>query len=201
MSRLRPPVSETDHRAGPHEAVVTLVEYGDYECPHCGRAAPIVQQVRKRMGSRLAFVFRHFPLRSVHPHAEHAAQAAEAAATQGRFWEMHEAIFADQSALADADLVGRAERLGLDAGRVKQELAAGIHAGRVRRDFNSGVRSGVNGTPTFFINGWRYYGAWDLASLLAALEEAAAASASVAAGARAEDRDPVAGRGRAGLLE
>jgi protein-disulfide isomerase len=176
MSRLRPPVSEADHRAGSGESVVTLVEYGDYECPYCGEAEPIVQQVRKRMGPRLAFVFRHFPLSTLHPHAEHAAQAAEAAASQGRFWEMHEAIFAGQSALTDRDLVRRAERLGLDAGRVEQELAAGIHAGRVRRDFESGVRSGVNGTPTFFINGWRHDGPWDSTTLLETLEQAARGS-------------------------
>ena len=173
MSGLRPAVSEIDHRSGPATALVTLVEYGDYECPHCGRAQPIVEEVRKRMGRDLAFVFRHFPLASVHPHAEHAAQAAEAAASQGRFWEMHAAIFADQAALTDLDLVRRAQRLGLDAGRLGQELAGGVHAGRVRRDFESGVRSGVNGTPTFFINGARHDGPWDVESLLAALQTAA----------------------------
>jgi len=173
MSPLRPPVSEADHRAGSDEAAVTLVEYGDYECPHRGRAQPIVQEVRKRMGAHLAFVFRHFPLSSVHPHAEHAAEAAEAAASQGRFWEMHEAIFADQSALSDLDLARRAKRLGLDAGRVEEELAAGIHAGRVRRDFDSGVRSGVNGTPTFFINGVRHDAPWDVETLVEALQTAA----------------------------
>ena len=173
MSGLRPPVSEADHRAGSDEAAVTLVEYGDYECPYCGRAQPIVQEVRKRMGARLAFAFRHFPLSSVHPHAEHAAEAAEAAASQGRFWEMHEAIFARQSALTDVDLVQRAELLGLDASRVEQELAAGVHAGRVRRDFDSGVRSGVNSTPTFFINGVRHDAAWDVETLVEALQTAA----------------------------
>ena len=173
MSGLRPAVSETDHRAGSDAALVTLVEYGDYECPHCGRAQPIVEEVRKRMGSRLAFVFRHFPLTNVHPHAEHAAQAAEAAASQGRFWEMHAAIFADQAALTDLDLVRRAQRLGLDAGRLGQELAGGVHAGRVRRDFDSGVRSGVNGTPTFFINGVRHDGPLDVETLLEALQAAA----------------------------
>jgi protein-disulfide isomerase len=172
VSRLRPPVSEADHRAGSDDAVVTLVEYGDYECPHCGRAQPVLEEVRKRMGSRQAFVFRHFPLTNVHPHAEHAAEAAEAAASQGRFWEMHEAIFAQQSALTDRDLVSRAKRLGLDAGRVEKELAAGVHAGRVRRDFDSGVRSGVNGTPTFFINGARHDGPWEGEALLEALQRA-----------------------------
>jgi protein-disulfide isomerase len=173
VSRLRPPVSEADHRAGSDDAVVTLVEYGDYECPHCGRAQPVLEEVRKRMGSRLALVFRHFPLTNIHPHAEHAAEAAEAAASQGRFWEMHEAIFARQSALTDRDLIDRAKRLRLDAGRVEEELAAGVHAGRVRRDFDSGVRSGVNGTPTFFINGVRHDGPWEGEALLEALQRAA----------------------------
>jgi protein-disulfide isomerase len=194
MSPLRPPVSEADHRAGSDESVVTLVEYGDYECPACARAEPIVQQVRKRMGPRLAFVFRHFPLSNVHPHAEHAAEAAEAAASQGRFWEMHEAIFARPSALTDTDLVGRAERLGLDADRVEQELAAGIYARRVRRDFESGVRSGVNGTPTFFINGRRHDGPWDLTTLLEALEDAA--KESDRASGQAESLGAGEGRGR-----
>src|SRR5262249_33432535 len=177
MSGLRPPVSANDHRAGPDDALVTLVEYGDYESPHCGRAAPIVRQVRRSMGPRLAFVYRHFPLASVHPQAARAAQAAEAAASQGRFWEMHEALFADPSALSDGDLVRRAKGLGLDARRVEQELAAGVHARRVRQDFDSGVRSGVDGTPAFFVNGWRYDGACDLASLLEAVKEAASQAA------------------------
>lgn len=193
MTLLRPAVSEADHRAGSDEAVVTLVEYGDYECPHCGKAQPVVEEVRKRMGSRLAFVFRHFPLSNVHPHAEHAAEAAEAAAGQGRFWEMHEAIFAQQSALTDTDLVRRAKRLGLDAGRVEKELAAGVHAGRVRRDFDSGVRSGVNGTPTFFINGARHDAPWDVEPLLEALHTAAEWAGKAVAGTKGRQAG---GRGR-----
>jgi protein-disulfide isomerase len=171
MSRLQPPVSDADHRAGPEEAPLTLVEYGDYECPHCGRAYPIVQEVQRRMGSRLRFVFRNFPLAEAHPHAEHAAEAAEAAAAQGKFWEMHDAIFEHQAALEDADLVHYAKALALDAGRVKHELTTHVHAPRVREDFSSGLRSGVNGTPTFFINGTRYDGSWDLETLLEALED------------------------------
>ena len=170
MSRLTPAVSDSDHRAGPDDAPVTLVEYGDYECPHCGRAHPIVQEVRKRLGRRLRFVFRNFPLAEAHPHAVH---AAEAAAVQGKFWEMHDLLFEHQAALEDSDLIGYAKTLALDAGRMKDELAAGTHANRVRQDFRSGVRSGVNGTPTFFIEGARYDGSWDLDALVEALERAA----------------------------
>jgi protein-disulfide isomerase len=169
MSRLTPPVSDTDHRAGPDDAPVTLVEYGDFECPYCGRAHPIVLDVRKRMGQRLRFVFRHFPLSEVHPHAMHAAEAAEAAAAQGKFWEMHDMLFENQRALEDSDLIRYAESLGLDAERVERELASSAHEKRVRENFRSGVRSGVNGTPTFFINGLRYDGAWDSDALLDAL--------------------------------
>lgn len=176
MSALKPPVSETDHRSGPDDAPVTLVEYGDYECPHCGRAFPIVHEIRERLGARLRFVFRNFPLNEAHPHAQHAAEAAEAAGVQGRFWEMHDAIFRDQQALEDEDLVARAHRLGLDLQRFESELVDGAYTKRVRGDFRSGVRSGVNGTPTFFINGTRYDGSWDRDSLLEALEDAIAAS-------------------------
>ena len=173
MSRLTPAVSDSDHRAGPDDAPVTLVEYGDYECPHCGRAHPILREVQKRMGRRLRLVFRNFPLAEMHPHAVHAAEAAEAAAIQGKFWEMHDLLFEHQAALEDSDLVRYAQTLALEAGRLKEELAAGAHANRVRQDFRSGVRSGVNGTPTFFINGARHDGPWDLDALLEALERAA----------------------------
>jgi protein-disulfide isomerase len=174
MSRLTSPVSEVDHRAGPDDAPVTLVEYGDYECPYCGSAHSIVLAVRERMGPRLRFVFRHFPLSEVHPHALHAAEAAEAAADQGKFWVMHDALFEHQEALEDTDLIRYAQALGLDAERVQRELASGVHEPRVREQFRSGVRSGVNGTPTFFINGVRYDESWDADTLLAALEAAAA---------------------------
>jgi formate-nitrite transporter family protein len=172
MSRLRPAVSDSDHSAGPENAPVTLVEYGDYECPHCGRAHPIVREAQKRMGDRLRFVFRNFPLAEAHPHAQRAAEAAEAAAAQGKFWEMHDVIFEHQLHLSDADLIRYATTLGLDAGRMKNELDAGTYAERVQADVSSGARSGVNGTPTFFINGKRYDGPWDLATLLGALKDA-----------------------------
>ena len=172
MSRLATPVSDSDHRAGPDDARVTLVEYGDYECPHCGRAYPIVGEVQRRMSRRLLFVFRNFPLSEMHTHAEHAAEAAEAAADQGKFWEMHDWLYEHQATLEDSDLFRSATKLGLDADRVEQELAAGTHASRVRRDFRSGLKSGVNGTPTFFINGVRYDGPWDRDTLHRALEAA-----------------------------
>ena len=173
MSELTPPVSADDHAAGPEDAPVTLVEYGDYECPHCGRAYPIVRQIQKVMGPNLRFVYRHFPLAQIHPHAKHAAEAAEAAGTQGTFWGMHDLLFENQAALGDADLLGYAGSLRLDVARFAAELENGLHADRVRRDFRSGVKSGVNGTPTFFIKGVRYDAPWDLPTLSAAVEAAA----------------------------
>ena len=173
MSRLTPPVSEADHRSGPDDAPVTLVEYGDFECPSCGAAYPIVEAVRKEMGARLRFVFRHFPLTQMHPHALHAAEAAEAAGAQGKFWQMHGMLFEHQDALEDADLVGYAKALHLDLKRFTSELASEAHVPRIRKDIQSGIRSGVNGTPTFFINGVRFDGSWE-PDLLAALEAAAA---------------------------
>jgi protein-disulfide isomerase len=172
---LTPPIGAQDHVKGPADAAVTLVEYGDFECPHCGRAYPIVNAIQKAMGPRLRFAFRNFPLRESHPHAQHAAEAAEAAGAQGKFWEMHDRLFERQFALDDEYLVEYATDLGLDAQRFEKELAAGVYAPRVREDFRSGVRSGVNGTPTFFIDGVRYDESWELAPLLAALEQQAAA--------------------------
>ena len=167
-------VSERDHIQGPAGAPVTLVEYGDYECPHCGRAYPIIKKVWERMGRRLRFVYRNFPLRESHPHAQHAAEAAEAAGAQGKFWEMHDRLFERQFALDDEYLVEYAGDLGLDIARFREELAAGVYEPRVREDFRSGVLSGVNGTPTFFVNGMRHDDAWDFEPLAAALERAAA---------------------------
>ncbi len=174
MSGLKPPVSDADHTAGPVFAPVTLVEYGDYECPYCGRAYPIVKAIQKSLGRRLRFVFRNFPLAEIHPHAARAAEVAEAAAVQGKFWEMHDFLYEHQQALDDAHLLQYPGKLGLDAERVRRELESGVHAQRVQQDFHSGVRSGVNGTPTFFINGSRHDGPWDFEDLLAALEMIAA---------------------------
>jgi protein-disulfide isomerase len=174
MSTLTPPVTERDHIAGPGDAPVTLVEYGDYECPYCGMAYPIVKAAQRQLANDLRFVFRNFPLREIHPHAQHAAEAAESAGAQGKYWEMHDTIFEHQHALEDADLVRYAETIGVPAGRVADDLANGTHEKRVREDFRSGVRSGVNGTPTFFINGERYDGPWaDQIRFIRALAEAA----------------------------
>jgi protein-disulfide isomerase len=175
MSSLTTPVSERDHVQGPADAPVTLVEYGDFECPYCGMAYPIVKQLQATMGRDLRFAFRHFPIRESHPHAEHAAEAAEAAGAQGKFWQMHDALYENQHALGDAALARYADALGLDTARFEAELRAHTHAKRVRDDFMGGVRSGVNGTPTFFINGERYDGPWnDPAAFLADLHAAAA---------------------------
>jgi protein-disulfide isomerase len=169
------PVSEDrDHIQGPAEAAVTLVEYGDYECPYCGAAYPIIKEVQERMAERLRFVFRNFPITTSHPHAEQAAEAAEAAAAQGRFWQMHDVLYENQQRLGDEDLRAYAEQLGLEVGPFDQELNEHMHAERVREDFMSGVRSGVNGTPTFYINGARYDDSYDRETLLAALDRAAA---------------------------
>ena len=157
---LTPPVSARDHAAGSDDAPVTLVEYGDYECPYCGMAYPIVKRAQQDLGSRLRFIFRNFPLAESHPHARLAAQAAEAAGAQGKFWEMHDMLFEHQDALEAEDLLSYAKSLGLDTAQFARDLEAGTYAKRVRDDFRNGVRSGVNGTPTFFVNGNRYDGSW-----------------------------------------
>ena len=167
--RLTVPVGERDHLLGPATAPVTLVEYGDYECPYCGAAHASVEQVRQVMGNDLCFVFRHFPLSQIHPHAYQAAEAAEAAGAQNRFWEMHHLLFANQDRLGLRDLIGYAGALGLDLERFVTDLRGHAHAGRLREDFLSGVRSGVNGTPTFFVNGLRHDGGYDVEVLLEAL--------------------------------
>ncbi len=173
-ARLAQPVSDArDHVREPASALVTLVEYGDYECPHCRAAYPVIEKVMDAMGDRLRYAYRHFPLTQTHPHAREAAQAAEAAGADGRFWEMHAQMFEHQDALATRDLVRYASELGLDSDSFARALSKHTFAPRVSEDFVSGVRSGVNGTPTFFINGFRYDGPSDLQSLLSALGEAA----------------------------
>lgn len=144
-AKLRLPVGERDHIIGPEHAPVTLVEYGDYECPYCGAAHLIVKEVQKVMSNSLRFVFRHFPLTQIHPHAEVAAEAAESAGAQDRFWEMHDLLYANQQLLDPAHLVGFAEELSLDTVKFVQELRGHVHHEHVREDFTSGVRSGVNG--------------------------------------------------------
>jgi diadenylate cyclase len=170
---LDPPVGDQDHALGPATAPVTLVEYGDYECPYCGRMHPVVRELRERLGDRLRFVFRHFPLDSVHPHARRAAEAAETAAAQGRFWEMHDLLYENRENLDDESLGRYADELGLDVARFEDDLSERRHAPRVREDRFGGERSGVEGTPTFFVNGMRYEGSLELQALLAAVEDAA----------------------------
>jgi protein-disulfide isomerase len=169
---LTPPVSERDHIRGSAAAPVILVEYGDFECPACGQAYPIVKALEQQLAATLAVVFRHCPLSTIHPHAQRAAEAAEAAGAQGKFWPMHDLLFERQDALEDGDLARYAAELGLDLTRFARDLATHRHLAKVRADFSSGVRSGVNGTPTFFVNGLRHDGPYDPASLLASIATA-----------------------------
>jgi protein-disulfide isomerase len=166
------PVSTGDHIQGPAEAAVTLVEYGDYECPYCGAAYPLVKSIVKRLAAKLRFVFRNMPLNEMHPNAELAAEAAECAAAQGKFWEMHDALYEHQSELGADLLRTLARQLRLDVPQFDSDLVSRKFREHVKRDFMSGVRSGVAGTPTFFINGERYDGALDERSLTAALLQA-----------------------------
>jgi protein-disulfide isomerase len=167
---LTVPVSERDHIAGSLDAPIVLVEYGDYECPFCGAAHFSVKEVQRRLGPDLAFVFRNFPIVGAHPHALRAAEAAEAAGAQGRFWPMHDRLFEHQHLLDDESLVRHAVAVGVeDMERFVRELAEHRYLPRIREDLASGARSGVNGTPTFFINGVRHDGGYDVASLMQAL--------------------------------
>jgi protein-disulfide isomerase len=168
-SRLTLPVSERDHIQGSFDAPAILVEYGDYECPICGAAYVTIKEVQEAVGDRLGFVFRNFPLSEMHPRAKDAAEAAEAAGAQGRFWEMHDLLFESPDEIGLGDIARYAEQLGLDAVRLLNEIESGTYAKRVQEDFRSGVRSGVNGTPTFFINGVRYDGPRDVESMVAAV--------------------------------
>jgi protein-disulfide isomerase len=173
-AHLKLPVDpERDHIQGPDTAAVTLLEYGDYECSYCGQAYSIVKHAQQRLGPRLRFVFRNFPLTEIHPHAAHAALAAEAAGALGKFWEMHDALYEHQRSLGDHHLRELAVSIGLDGDAVLEAVQQETFAERVREDFMSGVRSDVNGTPTFYINGFRHDGSWDEEALLAALEAAA----------------------------
>jgi protein-disulfide isomerase len=170
--RLTVPVSDRDHVIGAETAPVTMVEYGDYQCPYCGAAHPSVKAVLSALGDELRFAYRHFPLATIHTFAFGAAEAAEAAGAQGRFWDMHDLLFANQSALAPGHLLGYAQALDLDLDRFASELQQHTHEPRVREDFMSGIRSGVNGTPTFFINGVRHNGDYEPDTLIAAIREA-----------------------------
>lgn len=175
--QLAPPVGPHDHVQGRADARVTLVEYGDYECPHCGRAYLVLQTVLPELGDAVRFVFRNFPLTEAHPNAEAAAEAAESVAVhagEDGFWAMHDMLYENQDALETDDLLGYAEAAGADRALVASDLSTGATTARVRADFKSGIRSGVNGTPTFFVNGRRFDGAWaDPAAFASALRAAA----------------------------
>jgi protein-disulfide isomerase len=171
---LQVPVTARDHVQGPATAPVTLVEYADYECPYSRRAYHVIKGLQRELGDQLRFVYRNFPLRDIHPHAQHAAEAAEAAANQGKFWEMHDYLFEHQGALDDEHLRQYAAALGLDTERFNQDMAQHRYAGQIEDDLLGGIQSGVRGTPTFFINGGRSEGSPDREFLLSTIEEAAA---------------------------
>jgi protein-disulfide isomerase len=182
VAHLRNPVSNADHSQGATDAPVTLVEYGDYQCPSCGAAYPVVKKLQRKLGKDLRFVFRNFPLENVHPNAMHAARAAESVSElggEGPFWLMHDLLFEHQDSLDDTHLARYASQAGVDGDAVARALANGDQLERVQADFAGGIRSGVNGTPTFFVNGERYDGDWsDVATFHDALVEAAKPSGS-----------------------
>ena len=165
LSRLLLPIRPVDHVHGPDDPPYTLVEYGDYECPNCGRLYVILRDLQRDIAARLRIVFRHYPLSGVHRNARQAAEAAEAAEAQGKFWEMHTLLFERQQALRPKDLIRYAEELALDMERFRHELKDETHSERVRADFLAGVQNGVYGTPGLFLNGVRYDGEWDKESL------------------------------------
>jgi NhaA family Na+:H+ antiporter len=173
VNDLTPRLSAEDHVEGPEGAELELVMFGDFECPYCTAAYPIVKRVRDQLGDRLIFAFRHFPLRDIHPFAQGAAEASEAAAAQGAFWPMHDRLYEARGALKPADLVAHAVELGLDADRVAADLDSSAQAERVERDVQSALASGVTGTPGFFVGGRALAGSFDAGSLLAALEATA----------------------------
>jgi Na+/H+ antiporter NhaA len=164
---------ERDHIRGPLDAPVTVLEYGDFECPYCGQAEPVIRELLRDFGD-VAYVWRHLPLNDVHPNAQRAAEAAEAASEQGAFWEMHDLLLEHQDALGFPALIGYAEQLGLDVERFEEELRTRTGAGRIAQDVDSADLSGVSGTPTFFVNDLRHYGAYDIATLSAAVKAARA---------------------------
>ena len=169
--KLMLPVSERDHIQGLMSAPVTLIEYGDYECPYCAQAYLITKEIQERMGSKLRFVFRNFPLTKIRPHAYKAALAAETAAAQNKFWEMYDYLFKHGQVLTDDTLKETAAKLGLEVDRFNREFHDGTYSSHVDEDIRSGNDSGVSRTPTFFINEDRYDGLWDLDSILSALDE------------------------------
>jgi protein-disulfide isomerase len=174
MNTLTVPINERDHLRGSPDAPVVLVEYGDFECPHCAAAYGVVKKLERDLPDKLAVVFRQFPLINVHPHAQLAAEASEAAGAQGKFWKMHDVLFENQDALAPADLIKYATALHLDQKRFAGDLSGHRFLSKVEGDMRGGLESGVQGTPSFFINGVRHQGGYDEASLLAAIRQVAA---------------------------
>lgn len=170
MAQLKNPVTVSDHMQGDAQAAVALVEYGDYQCPACGEAYLLVKRLQEYFGKDLCFVFRNFPLTEVHPQAEAAAETAEFAAMHGHFWQAHDALYENQEALGATLYLELVETLHLSAVDLRQAVEEGNCRARVRADFSGGVRSGVNGTPTFFINGQRHDDGLDLESLVAVIE-------------------------------
>ncbi len=168
-NRLSVPPSERDRIEGAIDAPIVLVEYGDYQCPDCGEVHRMIKAIQQQLGNRLGFVFRHFPQVSIHPQAQKAAEAAEAAAAQGQFWQMHDTLLEHQQALDNGYLVEYANELGLDIPQFLQALWKHVYTERINEDIESGLRSGVTTTPTLFINGIRYNDTWNLESLLAAI--------------------------------
>jgi protein-disulfide isomerase len=171
MSLIQP-VSDADHIEGSFEAAVTLVEYGDYECPYCGAAYPVIKQIQRKMGKQLRFVFRNFPLTNMHPFAEISAEAAEAASAQGKFWQMHDALYENQEALSEEMIFTLGPKIGLDMKIFTKDMESRTFKDKVRKDFMGGVKSGVNGTPTLFINGERFDQNFDGELLLETLKSA-----------------------------
>lgn len=171
MATLRDPITSLDHAQGPDNAPVTLLEYGDYQCPYCGMAHPVIKRVQRQFGTKLRFVFRHFPLTQIHQYAEPAAESAEFAGAHGRFWEMHDLLYENQDQLGLPLLFSAVRSLSLSEHALRHALATGAYGPKVRRDFLSGVRSGVRGTPTLFLDGRQYQGAVDYASLTAAIAD------------------------------
>jgi protein-disulfide isomerase len=172
MARLKPPVSDQDHIKGKMDAPVVLVEYGDFQCPHCGAAHPMIKEIEKKFNDRMAFVFRHFPLSEVHPDAQSAAVAAEAAANQRKFWQMHDLIFENQANLSPNALLRMAETLNLNLKIFQQDIRDPKLFEKVEANFESGIISGVNGTPSFYINGVKYEGPYEFQSLVHAIDHA-----------------------------
>lgn len=170
MTQLIMAVNSSDHIFGNSNASIELVEYGDYECPYCGRAYPIVKDIQQKLGSELKFVFRNFPLSKIHPHAFSAAVATEAAGLQNKFWEMHDIVFENQKALDVENIFLYANSIGLDLERFKNDIQQKPLIEKVEKDFETGLRSGVNRTPTFFINGQKYDGEWQEGRLLQYLQ-------------------------------